>query len=292
MEIKQQLVKDSVKPKFKIGGVYQIVKMRPLFISIHETANYSKGADAQAHANLQEKGNSRSASWHVQVDDKEAIQSIPFDECAMHGGDGLGIGNMKSIAIEICVNADGDYVQAVKNAAEVTHQLMKQFNIPLANVREHHSFSGKNCPRLMRAGHKGITFARFKEMVASHTKAPKPVVVPKRTVSIVDYLLAQGKSATYGSRRKLAREYGIENYTGTAAQNTLLLEKLRGKASPVKKKPSFKLMDTDSIVDFLNANGMDSDFDARKKLATKHGIKGYKGTAAQNTKLLNLIKKG
>lgn len=41
--------------------------------------------------------------------------------------------------------------------------------------------------------------------------------------SIVDYLKSQGQDSSYGSRKKLANQYGISNYTGTAQQNTQLL---------------------------------------------------------------------
>lgn len=46
--------------------------------------------------------------------------------------------------------------------------------------------------------------------------------------SIVDYLSSVGKSSDYNSRAALAGQYGIQNYSGTAAQNTELLNKLRG----------------------------------------------------------------
>jgi len=38
--------------------------------------NTNIGADADAHARLQINGNSRKASWHWQVDDQEAVQTI------------------------------------------------------------------------------------------------------------------------------------------------------------------------------------------------------------------------
>ena len=61
------------------------IKMVPKYITIHETDNPNPGADAEAHARLQERGNDRSASWHLQIDDHEAIQSIPFNEVAWAG---------------------------------------------------------------------------------------------------------------------------------------------------------------------------------------------------------------
>lgn len=145
------------------------IKMVPKYITIHETDNPSPGADAQAHARLQERGNDRTASWHLQIDDQETIQSIPFDEAAWAAGDGRnGTGNLKSIHIEICVNSDGDYKQAVQNTAEVTKQLLDQLNIPQSNVVQHNFWTGKNCPRNLRSGEKGISWSEFINMVNSN----------------------------------------------------------------------------------------------------------------------------
>ena len=47
-----------------------------------------------------------------------------------------------------------------------------------------------------------------------------------------------------------------------------------------------------SIVDALRATGADSSMSARKKIAAANGIKNYKGTASQNTKMLNMMKSG
>ena len=47
-----------------------------------------------------------------------------------------------------------------------------------------------------------------------------------------------------------------------------------------------------SLVDALKAIGATSTFAYRKKIAKANGIKTYLGTGSQNTKLLNLLKKG
>ena len=47
------------------------------------------------------------------------------------------------------------------------------------------------------------------------------------TTSIVDYLKSQGQDSSYSARKKLAEQAGIQNYTGTAAQNTSLLKQLQ-----------------------------------------------------------------
>ena len=49
---------------------------------------------------------------------------------------------------------------------------------------------------------------------------------------------------------------------------------------------------SNSLVDALKAVKIDSSFGYRKKIANKNGIKAYVGTAAQNTKLLSLLKQG
>jgi N-acetylmuramoyl-L-alanine amidase CwlA len=159
MEIIQMLIPATNK-KTRPG-----IPMTPKYITIHETDNTAPGADALAHAKLQYNGNDRQASWHLTVDCHSCYQSIPFNEVAWHAGDGNGPGNMTSIALEICVNADGDYHKAVANAAEVVRQLMAQFHIDAAHVVQHNHWSGKNCPSVMRSGKAGITWDDFLKML-------------------------------------------------------------------------------------------------------------------------------
>ena len=66
------------------------------------------------------------------------------------------------------------------------------------------------------------------------------------------------------------------------------------KPAPTKKVAYFKAYKgkSDSLVDALEAVGAKSDFAYRKKIAKANGVKTYIGTASQNTKLLNLLKKG
>lgn len=47
-----------------------------------------------------------------------------------------------------------------------------------------------------------------------------------------------------------------------------------------------------SIAAALNFLGIDSSYSYREKIAAKNGITGYKGTPAQNTRMLNLLKQG
>ncbi|MGN7331826.1 N-acetylmuramoyl-L-alanine amidase [Bacillus altitudinis] len=124
--------------------------MTPLYVTVHNTANTSKGADAKSHA-AYVKRSTTEVSWHFTVDDREIFQHLPLNENGWHAGDGHGDGNRKSIGIEICENEDGNFQQAVKHAQWLIQKLLKEHGIPLANVVTHQHWSGKTCPRLLLA---------------------------------------------------------------------------------------------------------------------------------------------
>lgn len=131
-------------------------------ICIHETDNMRAGANADAHSRLQYNGNSRKASWHWQVDDKEAVQSFTHDWRCWAAGNAKG--NNEAIHIEICVNSDGNYQQAVRNAAQLVAKIIKEEKLTINDVVQHNFYSGKNCPRTMRAGNI-ISWSSFLQMV-------------------------------------------------------------------------------------------------------------------------------
>lgn len=160
IKIKKQLVSSEIISERSYG-----YGNKKKFITIHETGSPGKGANAQAHANLQSRKNPRQASWHYQVDDKEIIQSFPDDVMCWAAGDGRGPGNTQSIHIEICVNSDGDFHKAVRNASELTKYLMDKYNIPIENVVQHNKWSGKNCPANLRGATKGISWNDFKNLL-------------------------------------------------------------------------------------------------------------------------------
>jgi len=143
--IRKKLVRDEQANKVTYGKANT-----RKFIVVHETDNTRIGADADAHARLQYNGNSRSASWHYTVDDKEAVQS--FEHAWKCWAAGSNTGNNEGIQIEVCVNSDGNYEKAMQNATELVAKVMKDENIPIQNVVQHNHFSGKGCPRSMREG--------------------------------------------------------------------------------------------------------------------------------------------
>jgi N-acetylmuramoyl-L-alanine amidase len=126
------------------------IAMNPTYITIHETDNTDKGANALAHAKLNYNGGMKEyqASWHFSVDDKSIYQSIPTNEVAWHAGNTTG--NYNSIGIEMCVNVDGDYEKTLQNTIWLVAHLMKKHNIPLSKVVQHNHWTGKHCPRKLR----------------------------------------------------------------------------------------------------------------------------------------------
>lgn len=121
------------------------------YITIHETGNKDAGAGAKNHANWLSNGANGEVGYHYTVDDHEIYHHIPDNEKAWHAGDGgSGTGNLHSIGIELCVNADGDFEQTKKNAAWLVAKLMEDYSIPIGNVVQHNHWSGKNCPQTIR----------------------------------------------------------------------------------------------------------------------------------------------
>lgn len=139
----------------------------PLWITIHETANYNNGADAQMHADfVKNGGGSESVSFHGTVDDGEFIQLLPFDEVGWHAGDGCDSrtqdkGCFASIGIETCVNADSDWAQTKNNLIDGCVAIIKgdpRFNFAgrqgkfsPTRLGQHNKWSGKDCPKRIRS---------------------------------------------------------------------------------------------------------------------------------------------
>lgn len=142
------------------------------YITIHETANTGVGADADAHANFINNGSQE--TWHYTVDDTKAVQHFLHTTSCWHGG--TYNGNVQSIGIEMCVNSDGNYKKTLQNAIELVKIIQGQENIGTDYVVQHHYWSGKNCPTLLREGTHGMTWNQFIAGIKGKTtkkKAPK-----------------------------------------------------------------------------------------------------------------------
>ncbi|WP_430534480.1 M15 family metallopeptidase [Listeria rocourtiae] len=120
------------------------------------------------------------------------------------------------------------------------------------------------------------------------SKSPQTPSKPSASGSIVDYLNSKKIDSSMANRKKLAVQYGIANYTGTASQNTALLNKLKAGAST--SKPAQSGYKGASLVDYLKSVKKASDYSSRAKYATQYGIKNYKGSASQNLQLLKKMR--
>lgn len=152
--------------------------MKPLYITVHNTSNTAKGANAGSHAAFVARS-STGVSWHYTVDNQVIYQHLPLNENGWHAGDGRGNGNMKSIGIEICENADGNFEQAVENAQWLIRKLMGDLGIPLSNVVPHKHWSGKECPRKLLG-----RWDQFKVGIATDRTGSKSTRKPVRTESL------------------------------------------------------------------------------------------------------------
>lgn len=292
----------SMSPDYYIEGIpvyvmlmdpdqanFPAYPMDPNFITVHETENHDEGANALVHGNYLLNGaGGREASWHFTVDDHCIVQSAKLNQNCWHAGDGDGNGNTASIGIETCENSDGDFNKAVQNVQALVRYLKGETSISTNHIKQHHFWSGKNCPsNLIPVWDdfiRGIDDSRVK---------PRPVT-PKKPAysnnSIVDYLKSIGKDYSFEARKEYAEDYHISNYKGTAAQNLELLDKMREGGPSRKSEPSgYK---GNSIVDYLKSIDQSASFTNRSRLANEYGISGYRGTAEQNLLLLNRMRKG
>ena len=64
-----------------------IVKISTEYITVHDTANNSSGANAKMHANYVQGGGG-GTSWHYSVDQDNIYHQVPDNEVAYHAGDG------------------------------------------------------------------------------------------------------------------------------------------------------------------------------------------------------------
>ena len=119
--------------------------MSPVGIAIHNTYN---NASAKNEAKYM-KSNNNQTSFHIVVDDIEAIQVLPLNRNAWACGDGKnGEGNRKYISIEICYSLNGGerFEKAEILASKVAAELLKKYNWTVKNIKAHRDFSNKNCP--------------------------------------------------------------------------------------------------------------------------------------------------
>ena len=147
--------------------------MRPRYITIHSTQNYS--GDAYAHARALHNRALGRIIWHFTVQDSVAIQHMSTPKKGHHA-DHDGAGNRDSIGIEMCEHRGNSQSRTLDRTAKLTAYLMKKHRIPLSNVVPHYHWPrwgkyppNKNCPHfLMTNGRPGRKWQTFKKRVGRY----------------------------------------------------------------------------------------------------------------------------
>jgi hypothetical protein len=139
------------------------------YVTIHNTDNTDRGADARRHAlflrNVGHRVDPKTkrkiwVSWHFTVDDERVVRHLPLNERGIHAQRG----NSQSIGIEICMNPETDEKAANLSAARLVAALLSDYKLELKAVVPHSRwYDKKHCPRRLtdsatRLGKKGDAF--------------------------------------------------------------------------------------------------------------------------------------
>lgn len=132
---------DNAERMHKLGG-------KPKWYVIHETQNF-KAYSMDERNNIQ--NNKGEPSFHSVVDHKQVVRCIPFNVGAWHARDGNGEGNMLGISLEICSSSLSTHTDETwENVIEVISNDLKLLGMNTNNLKQHHDFSDKNCPKYIR----------------------------------------------------------------------------------------------------------------------------------------------
>jgi N-acetylmuramoyl-L-alanine amidase len=195
------------------------------YITYHETYN-----DATANGEVSYMiGNSNQVSFHYAVDDKEVVQGIPTNRNAWHCGDGgNGIGNRKSIGVEVCYSKSGGdrYKKAEELAFKFIAQLLHERNWGVNKLKQHFHWSKKNCPHRVRA--EGRWNEVINKVQFELNKLKKPVSKPqnKEESTLLEKAIVINSSADYGAAEAASNSLGAPVISRSLASKEKLAKEL------------------------------------------------------------------
>ena len=142
---KQNLVSSS---KYSIKCPHSLT---PQYIVVHDTANSAPASNEISYMIR----NDNQVSFHIAVDEKEAIQGLPLNRNSWSCGDGTnGNGNRKGISVEICRPTNSNrslYDQSEENAVYVVARLLHKYGLGIDRLKRHYDFATnkKQCPNVI-----------------------------------------------------------------------------------------------------------------------------------------------
>lgn len=177
------------------------------YLTIHNTGN-PKSTARNERDYLTNTANDRSASYHIALDEKQAIECIPLDEIAYHAG--TSAGNASSIGIEMCES--GDQAKVWDNATTLLAKMLKERRWGVDKLRTHKSWSGKECPRLILPRWnefvkevsdkmQGIEATKIKEMNTG--KVLEGIIIDGVSYMQVNELRKLGKTVNWNGKEKI-----------------------------------------------------------------------------------------
>lgn len=302
------------RPMDKLKSVRAVV--------LHWTANPMSSAKGNRNFFENRKsGKSGYGSAHYIVDlDGLVIQCLPDNEVGYHVGSHVytahalnrlsSYPNNCTIGIEMThKDWEGRFTADTYNSTlELAVRLLKKYGLDENDLWLHHTVVGwKDCARwFVNNNSEWIKFkTKAGEMLRGKANLNKEVDTKDMEYVSADkngyytikngdtfWGLSQALNVDVKTIAKLNPKLDAKNLK--VGQKVKVKDvKLATKPSAPSPSPSKKGdMKTTSIVTYLQSIGENSNFSNREKLAAKYGIKGYKGTASQNTKLLSLMRKG
>lgn len=183
--------------------------MIPESITIHNTGNPRSTARNERDWLINPE-NTVIASYHIVIDEREAIECIPLSENAWHAGDDeSGPGNRTSIGIELCES--GNYVQTVENSVKRVASMLRERGWGVDRLRRHFDWSGKICPRKMHDGGEWSGWNEFKKRVQSELQKNDPHMLNLDDANKMIRFLSAGWFVVQGNKKSEAEFHRLAN---------------------------------------------------------------------------------
>lgn len=161
--------------------------MTPQGIVVHNTAGTASAASEIASM----IGNTSSAtSFHVAIDEAQAVEAFPFSRCCWHAGDGgQGYANRNLIGIEICRSFDWSsdkYDKAEANAVLYVAEVCVQYGWTSDQLHQHNWYAGTSCPHRLKDHWESFKQAVDKRIAEIQSGVPESKPAPGEAAAAKD----------------------------------------------------------------------------------------------------------